>query len=79
MREDGDVTNRHPELSGSAQALLDAVVAIASDLDLHSVLQRIVDSARSLTGARYGALGVVVATATSATSSPAASTLSSAS
>lgn len=50
---------RHPELAGSAQALLDAVVAISSDLDLPSVLSRIVESARELTGARFGALGVV--------------------
>ena len=48
-----------PELSAPAQALLDAVVAISSDLDLHSVLYRIVVSACELTGARYGALGVI--------------------
>lgn len=48
-----------PEISGaSAHALLAAVQAISSDLDLHSVLERIVDAARALTGARYGALGV---------------------
>jgi signal transduction histidine kinase len=47
------------DLSLPAQALLDAVVAISSDLDLHSVLSRIVVSACELTGARYGALGVI--------------------
>lgn len=47
------------DLSGPARALLDAVVAIASDLDLHSVLSRIVVSACELTDARYGALGVI--------------------
>src|SRR3954469_4895452 len=47
------------DLPGPAQALLDAVVAISSDLDLHSVLLRIVVSACELTGARYGALGVI--------------------
>jgi signal transduction histidine kinase len=47
------------ELSGPAQVLLDAVVAISSDLDLHSVLLRIVVSACELTGAQYGALGVI--------------------
>ena len=47
------------DLSGPARALLDAVVAISSDLDLHSVLLRIVVSACELTGARYGALGVI--------------------
>lgn len=47
------------ELPANARALLDAVVAIASDLDLHSVLNRIVVSACEITGARYGALGVL--------------------
>ena len=31
---------------------------VASSLDLPSVLQAVVDGARELTGARYGALGV---------------------
>ena len=47
------------ELPGPALALLDAVVAISSDLDLHSVLSRIVVAACDLTGAQYGALGVI--------------------
>ena len=46
-------------LSADARALLDAVTAMSSDLDLHNVLHRIVASACTLTGARYGALGVV--------------------
>src|SRR5918997_2224894 len=41
------------------RALLDAVVGIGSDLDLRSTLQRIVEAACALVGARYGALGVV--------------------
>jgi signal transduction histidine kinase len=41
------------------RALLDAVVGIGSDLDLRSTLQRIVQSACALVGARYGALGVI--------------------
>lgn len=41
------------------RALLDAVVGIASDLDLHSTLERIVRAACQLAGARYGALGVI--------------------
>ncbi|RIV35606.1 sensor histidine kinase [Micromonospora radicis] len=41
------------------RALLDAVVGIGTDLDLRSTLQRIVQSACDLAGARYGALGVV--------------------
>ncbi len=48
-----------PELPGAAKALLDAVIAISSDLDLHSVLSRIVVSATELTGAGYGALGII--------------------
>src|SRR5918998_2350528 len=41
------------------RALLDAVVAIGADLDLRSTLQRIVEAACALVGARYGALGVL--------------------
>jgi signal transduction histidine kinase len=40
-------------------ALLDAVVAIGSDLELPNVLDRIVRCACELTGAAYGALGVL--------------------
>jgi signal transduction histidine kinase len=48
------VTNRE-----RLRALLDAVVAISTDLDLRSTLQNIVRSACDLAGARYGALGVI--------------------
>lgn len=41
------------------QHLLDAVVAITSELSLDGVLTRIVRSASSLVGARYAALGVL--------------------
>ncbi|MEU5950073.1 GAF domain-containing protein [Micromonospora sp. NPDC047465] len=41
------------------RALLDAVVGISTDLDLRSTLQRIVEAACELAGARYGALGVI--------------------
>jgi signal transduction histidine kinase len=41
------------------RALLDAVVGIGSDLDLRSTLQRIVEAACALAGAKYGALGVI--------------------
>ena len=47
------------DLPRNARALLDVVVAISSDLDMHSVLDRIVASACEITGARYGALGVL--------------------
>lgn len=46
-------------LPSSTRALLDAVNAISSDLDLRAVLTRIVEAATRLTEARYGALGVV--------------------
>jgi signal transduction histidine kinase len=41
------------------RALLGAVVAIGGDLELRSVLSRIVEAACELVDARYGALGVV--------------------
>jgi signal transduction histidine kinase len=47
------------DLTGSAKALFDAVMAISSDLDLRNVLTRIVEAATRLTDAQYGALGVV--------------------
>src|SRR3954454_9053972 len=51
----GDVVASRERL----RALLDAVVGIGSDLDLRSTLQRIVQAACALAGARYGALGVI--------------------
>jgi len=39
--------------------LLDAMLAVASDLDLDSTLRRIVSAASGLVDARYGALGVL--------------------
>jgi signal transduction histidine kinase len=41
------------------RGLLDAIVAIGSKLDLHAVLERIVEAACRLSTARYGALGVI--------------------
>jgi GAF domain-containing protein len=41
------------------RGLLDAVMAVSADLDLPSVLERIVTAACQLAGARYGALGVL--------------------
>ncbi|HLY84239.1 MAG TPA: GAF domain-containing protein, partial [Acidimicrobiales bacterium] len=43
----------------SLRRLLDAVLTIGSELDLASVLRRIVEAAVELVGARYGALGVL--------------------
>jgi len=39
--------------------LVDAMLAVSSDLDLHNILQHIVESARDLAGAQYAALGVL--------------------
>jgi signal transduction histidine kinase len=41
------------------RALFDAGVALTSELSLDALLQRLVDTAASLTGARYAALGVI--------------------
>jgi signal transduction histidine kinase len=41
------------------EMLLQAGLALASELSLETVLQRIVDLARQITGAHYGALGVL--------------------
>ena len=41
------------------RALLATVGLIASDLDLNTTLQRIVDAAAELSGAKYAALGVL--------------------
>ena len=54
-----DITSNGLELPRHDRALLDAVVAISSDLDMHRVLNRIVLSACEITGAKYGALGVL--------------------
>ncbi|MDA8034188.1 MAG: GAF domain-containing protein [Actinomycetota bacterium] len=41
------------------KALLDAFLAIESEVELSGVLRLVVDAARTMTGARYGALGVL--------------------
>jgi signal transduction histidine kinase len=41
------------------RALFDAALAVSSELSLDAVLQRIVEAAAQLTGARYAALGVI--------------------
>src|ERR671916_560834 len=44
--------------NGAVRAMSDAVLAIARERSVDTVLQRIVHSARELAGARYAALGV---------------------
>jgi signal transduction histidine kinase len=46
------------ERTAALDALSDALLAIASERDVDSVLQRLVEAARELAGARYAALGV---------------------
>ena len=48
----------------SLRELLDAVLALGSDLDPPSMLRRIVEAAVGLVDARYGALGVLDDTGT---------------
>ena len=45
-------------LSPALKAVSDAVLAVASQLSVDEVLQRLVDSARELAAARYAALGI---------------------
>lgn len=52
------MTRPEPE-QASLPVLLEAVLSVGSELELHSTLQHIVDSATELCAARYGALGVV--------------------
>ncbi|HET9647098.1 MAG TPA: GAF domain-containing protein [Microlunatus sp.] len=52
-------TTRPPDRFAATDPLLDAVMALASHLQLPAVLDLIVQSACRLTGARYGALGVL--------------------
>jgi signal transduction histidine kinase len=48
----------HQQLNPVLKAVSDAVLAVASKLSVDEVLQRLVDSARQLAGARYAALGI---------------------
>jgi GAF domain-containing protein len=48
-----------PTARDRSQMLIEAGLALAAELDLDTVLQRIVDLAAEITGARYGALGVL--------------------
>ncbi len=48
-----------PGDSPSLRTVLETVGSIAADLDLDVTLQRIIDAATELSGARYGALGVL--------------------
>jgi len=48
-----------PAVSDRLRGLIEAGIAVTSELSLDAVLQRIVDSAAAITGAPYAALGVI--------------------
>jgi signal transduction histidine kinase len=48
-----------PEHLDRLRALVDAGIALSSELSLEALLQRLVETAAGLTGARYAALGVI--------------------
>ncbi len=48
-----------PDVSDRLRALLDAGIALNAELSLDALLQRLVESAAEITGARYAALGVI--------------------
>ena len=57
MRPHG--TEPDSERDDRLEAMMDAVVSMTADLDMATVLERLMAAACSLTGARYGALGVL--------------------
>ncbi|MFJ9677028.1 GAF domain-containing protein [Streptomyces sp. NPDC101194] len=70
MTEDAADTTAEPSGEGTAgpsgtapsprlPVLLEAVLSVGTDLELRATLQQLVDTATALTGARYGALGVL--------------------
>ena len=48
-----------PDVSDRLRALLDAGIALNAELSLDALLQRLVETAAEITGARYAALGVI--------------------
>ena len=59
MTEGDETTLDNPTLRARLSGLTGAILRISEDLDLDTVLQEIVDSARSLTGARYSAIATI--------------------
>src|SRR5205085_12302425 len=48
-----------PDVETRLRAVIEAGIALTSELSLDAVLQKIVETAAALTGARYAALGVI--------------------
>ena len=63
MRENPPV-DHETSVSDRLHLLVEAGIALSSELSLDALLQRIVETAASLTGARYAALGVIDRTGT---------------
>ncbi len=59
MSEHDPLRTENERLRARLDHLTEAILRISEDLDLDVVLQRVVDSARSLTGARYGAISTL--------------------
>ena len=53
------ITGEMKELRGRLSQLSTAILRISAILDVDTVLQEVVDSARALTGARYGIITTV--------------------
>jgi signal transduction histidine kinase len=51
--------NAEPDQLDRLRVLVDAGIALSSELSLEALLQRIVETAAEITGARYAALGVI--------------------
>jgi signal transduction histidine kinase len=51
-------SERDPDGEGMLHAMSDAVLAISAELSVDRVLQKMVDAARQLAGARYAAIGI---------------------
>ncbi len=56
MREDERLRAENETLRTRLARLIEAILRISEDLDLDTVLQEVVDGARSLVGAKYGAI-----------------------
>jgi two-component system, NarL family, sensor histidine kinase DevS len=59
QRRSGSDNGCVPDVTDRLRALLDAGIALNSELSLDGLLQRLVETAAELTGARYAALGVI--------------------
>ena len=59
MKSPGEIHRENETLRERISRLSEASVRISASLDLNTVLQEVVDSARALTGARYGVIATI--------------------